>query len=189
MWADARTLKSVTPPPKACCALALSFALLMPKPAQRTVASLERNSLSQACDLVTILLQVDARNRVDLTSLFARTSDIINVVDQANGVDKIDEARMEQARVVAQQVINKIKGKRVPDFAILVDRKGRVSVVTTAGSGPSVGKFLLMAYLPPEHAVVGTELCVNYMNDLYPVKVAVAGSTPLFDPDDARMKS
>ncbi len=45
-----------------------------------------------------------------------------------------------------------------------------------------------MAYLPPEHAVEGTDLQVMYMNDLFPVKVAVAGSTPLFDPDNERMK-
>jgi len=43
-------------------------------------------------------------------------------------------------------------------------------------------------YLPPEHAVEGTELQVMYMNELYPVKVAVAGSTPLFDPTNERMK-
>ena len=77
----------------------------------------------------------------------------------------------------------------LPDGGRIVDRKGRPSYVTTAGAGPSVGKFLLMAYLPPEHAVVDTELAVMYMNELYPVKVAVAGSTPLFDPDDKRMKS
>jgi glycine cleavage system aminomethyltransferase T len=45
-----------------------------------------------------------------------------------------------------------------------------------------------MAYLPPEHAVVGTDLKVMYMNELYPVKVAVVGSTPLFDPANERMK-
>ncbi len=71
----------------------------------------------------------------------------------------------------------------------IVDSKGRVSRVTTAGNGPSVGKYLLMAYLPPEYAVEGTELRVMYMNELYPVEVVVAGSTPLFDPDDSRMKS
>jgi glycine cleavage system aminomethyltransferase T/glycine/D-amino acid oxidase-like deaminating enzyme len=70
----------------------------------------------------------------------------------------------------------------------IVDSKGRVSRVTSAGAGPSVGKYLLMAYLPPEYAVVGTDLQVLYMNELYPVKVAVAGSTPLFDPDNDRMK-
>ena len=37
----------------------------------------------------------------------------------------------------------------------LVDAKGRRSFVTSAGAGPSVGKHILMAYLPPEHAVEG----------------------------------
>ncbi|HTH07011.1 MAG TPA: glycine cleavage T C-terminal barrel domain-containing protein, partial [Ilumatobacteraceae bacterium] len=63
------------------------------------------------------------------------------------------------------------------------------SRVTTAGAGPSLGKYLLLAYLPPEHAVEGTKLQVMYMNECYPVTVEVAGSTPLFDPTDARMKS
>ena len=71
----------------------------------------------------------------------------------------------------------------------IVDVKGRVSRVTTAGAGPSVGAYLLLAYLPPECAVEGNELKVMYMNELYPVTVARVGSKPLFDPDDARMKS
>jgi glycine cleavage system aminomethyltransferase T/glycine/D-amino acid oxidase-like deaminating enzyme len=71
----------------------------------------------------------------------------------------------------------------------IVDARGRVSRVTTAGAAPSLGTFLLMAYLPPEHAVEGAELRVMYMNELFPVRVARAGSRPLFDPDDARMKS
>jgi len=70
----------------------------------------------------------------------------------------------------------------------IVDAKGRPSVVTSAGAGPSVGKFLLLAYLPAALATEGTELCVRYMNEDYPVRVAVAGSRPFFDPDDARMK-
>ena len=45
-----------------------------------------------------------------------------------------------------------------------------------------------MAYLPPEHAEVGEELAVAYMDELYPVTVAVAGSTPLFDPDNERVR-
>ena len=71
----------------------------------------------------------------------------------------------------------------------IVDSKGRVSRVTTAGAGPSVGKYLLLAYLPPEHAVEGTKLQVMYMNELYPVTVERASATPLFDADDSRMKS
>jgi glycine cleavage system aminomethyltransferase T/glycine/D-amino acid oxidase-like deaminating enzyme len=71
----------------------------------------------------------------------------------------------------------------------LVDAKGRRSYVTSAGSGPSVGKHLLMSYLPPEHATVGEKLLVEYFGERYPVTVAVAGATPLFDPDNARIRS
>jgi glycine cleavage system aminomethyltransferase T len=71
----------------------------------------------------------------------------------------------------------------------IADRKGRRSYVTSAGSGPSVGAHLLMAYLPPELARTGTELAVEYFGERYPVTVAVAGSEPLFDPANERMKS
>jgi glycine cleavage system aminomethyltransferase T/glycine/D-amino acid oxidase-like deaminating enzyme len=71
----------------------------------------------------------------------------------------------------------------------LVDAKGRRSYVTSAGSGPSVGKHLLMAYLPPAQAVVGTQLAVEYFGEHYPVTVAVAGATPLFDPNNERIRS
>src|SRR5947208_9970210 len=37
----------------------------------------------------------------------------------------------------------------------LVDRHGRGSYVTSAGAGPSVGKHILMSYLPPERANLG----------------------------------
>ena len=71
----------------------------------------------------------------------------------------------------------------------LVDRKGRGSYVTSAGAGPSVGKHILMAYLPPEHANAGEQLAVEYMGERYPVSVAVVGSTPLFDPENLRVKA
>ncbi|HUG86590.1 MAG TPA: FAD-dependent oxidoreductase [Euzebya sp.] len=70
----------------------------------------------------------------------------------------------------------------------IVDAKGRVSRVTSAGAGPSLDAYLLMAYLPPEHALEGTPLQVMYMNEYFPVTVAVAGSRPLFDADNERMK-
>jgi len=71
----------------------------------------------------------------------------------------------------------------------IVDAKGRRSYVTSAGAGPSVGKHLLMSYLPPEHAGVGEQLLVQYMGEQYPVTVASADSTPVFDPDNTRVRS
>jgi glycine cleavage system aminomethyltransferase T/glycine/D-amino acid oxidase-like deaminating enzyme len=75
-----------------------------------------------------------------------------------------------------------------PEGEAIVDSKGRRSYVTSAGSGPSVGKHILLAYLPPDHATVGQRLLVEYMGDHYPVTVAVAGSAALFDPDNARVR-
>jgi len=74
-------------------------------------------------------------------------------------------------------------GKRI------VDRRGRGSYVTSAGAGPSVGKHILMAYLTPEEAVAGNQLLVEYMGERYPVSVAVVGATPLFDPENARVRA
>ena len=75
------------------------------------------------------------------------------------------------------------------DGEVLVDAKGRPSYVTSAGSGPSTGKHLLMAYLPAEQARQGARLFVEYLGERYPVTVAVAGSTPLFDPGNERIRS
>ena len=74
------------------------------------------------------------------------------------------------------------------DGAPLTDARGRRSYVTSAGSGPSLGAYILMGYLPPEHAVIGTELSVLYMGERYPVTVRSADSTPLLDPDNARVR-
>jgi glycine cleavage system aminomethyltransferase T/glycine/D-amino acid oxidase-like deaminating enzyme len=71
----------------------------------------------------------------------------------------------------------------------LIDAKGRSSYVTSAGSGPSLQKYILMAYLPPEQAVVGTELSVLYLGERYPVTVATTDSAPLFDSENARIRS
>jgi hypothetical protein len=46
-----------------------------------------------------------------------------------------------------------------------------------------------MSYLPPEHASVGERLAVEYLGERYPVTVEVVDSTPIFDPDNARVRS
>jgi glycine cleavage system aminomethyltransferase T/glycine/D-amino acid oxidase-like deaminating enzyme len=75
------------------------------------------------------------------------------------------------------------------DGGELVDGHGHRPYVTTAGSAPSLGQHLLLAYLPPEQAVVGTELAVSYMEELYPVTVRSVDATSLFDPDNERIRS
>jgi glycine cleavage system aminomethyltransferase T len=72
------------------------------------------------------------------------------------------------------------------DGSRLVDAQGRPSYVTSAGSGPSLGRHLLMAYLPTHVAAVGTPLLVEYLGEQYPVTVASHGA--LFDPSGSRMR-
>jgi glycine cleavage system aminomethyltransferase T len=76
------------------------------------------------------------------------------------------------------------------DGTPLTDAKGRRSYVTSAGAGPSIGKYILLAYLPPEHAVEGSQdLAVEYMTEHLPVTVAVVGPRPIFDPENQRIRS
>ncbi len=68
------------------------------------------------------------------------------------------------------------------DDAILVDARGRRSFVTSAGSAPTLGRHLLTAYLPVEHARVGAPLAVQYFGMPYPVTVLAVGSDPVVEP-------
>jgi len=75
------------------------------------------------------------------------------------------------------------------DGNVLVDEEGRRSYVTSAATGPSVGKHLLLGYVPTELAEEGTQLQVEYFGTDYPVTIEVVGSRPLFDPDNERIFS
>jgi glycine cleavage system aminomethyltransferase T len=71
----------------------------------------------------------------------------------------------------------------------IIDAHGRRSYVTSAGSAPSLGKHVLMTYLPTELAVMGKKFLVEYLGEFYPVSVAGVGATPLFDPANERILS
>ena len=74
------------------------------------------------------------------------------------------------------------------DGDVLTDGHGHHPYVTSAGSAPSLGKHVLLAYLPVDQATIGNELAVSYMEELYPVVVGSIDATPLFDPANERMK-
>jgi heterotetrameric sarcosine oxidase gamma subunit len=74
------------------------------------------------------------------------------------------------------------------DGGTLTDGHGHHPYVTSAGSAPSLGKHVLLAYLPPEEAVIGNELAVSYMEELYPVTVGSIDATPLLDPENERIR-
>jgi hypothetical protein len=106
-------------------AIALTIAFVMPRPAQRQVQLEEHARLTTACSVIDILLADDARDRVALTSTFARAPEIVSALDSASAAKELDTNRMKQVQSSAQKLVDNIKGRK-PDFAILVDHRGRV---------------------------------------------------------------
>jgi len=98
-------------------------------------------------------------------------------------VDSHHSSNGELRYMLGGEPILTLEGNRI------VDAHGRSSYVTSAGSGPSISKHILMAYLPPNYAKDGTSLLVEYFGDQYPVTVAVAGNRSLFDPGNERIRS
>jgi hypothetical protein len=105
--------------------IALTVALVMPRPAQREAVANDHSRLAVACGVVEILLSDDARNRVELAGSFSRAPEIAAALEAASNADRLDESRMKQVRDVGDKVMKGISGRK-PDFAMLVDRRGRV---------------------------------------------------------------
>jgi hypothetical protein len=105
--------------------IALTIALVMPRPAQRQHIEDEHNRLALACGVVNVALTDDARNRVELASSFTRAQEVVNALESASNSDKLDEARMKQVRDAGEKLMQGISGRK-PDFAMLIDRRGRV---------------------------------------------------------------
>ena len=74
------------------------------------------------------------------------------------------------------------------DGESLTDGHGHHPYVTSAGSAPSLGKHVLLAYLPPDQATLGNQLAVSYMEELYPVTVGSVDATGLLDPGNERIR-
>lgn len=106
-------------------AIALTIALVMPRPAQRQHIEDEHNRLALACGVVNVALTDDARNRVELASSFARAQEVVGALEAAGAVEKLDDARMKQVRDVGTKLMQGVSGRK-PDFAMLIDRRGRV---------------------------------------------------------------
>ncbi|NVB77590.1 MAG: hypothetical protein HOV81_04265, partial [Kofleriaceae bacterium] len=106
-------------------AIALTIALVMPRPAQRQLVNEEHNRLAVACGVVNILLSDDAHTRVGLAGKFARAQEVVAALEQASSTDKLDETRMKQVRDVGEKLMKGVSGRK-PDFAMLIDKRGRV---------------------------------------------------------------
>ena len=84
--------------------------------------------------------------------LEARDADPVAILCTLEMTDHTSPSGVERFPTGGNEPIVTLDGERI------VDAHGRPSRVTTAGAAPSLGTFLLLAYLPVEHAVEGNEL-------------------------------
>jgi hypothetical protein len=104
---------------------ALTVALVMPRPAQRQIDGEEKNRLGIACSVIDIVLADNARSRVALAGSFARAPKIVSALEGASSAGSLDESRMKTVRDIAAETMKGVSGHG-PDFAMLIDSKGRV---------------------------------------------------------------
>ncbi len=75
---------------------------------------------------------------------------------------------------------------------VLIDKHGRRSYTTSSSYCPSIGKHVVMGYLPQDRAKVGEKLTIEYFNENgdghYPVTVQIVGRGHLYDPNNERVR-
>jgi len=72
---------------------------------------------------------------------------------------------------------------------VLIDSVGRRSYATSVEYGPSLGKNIVLGYIPHDQAREGKTFLMEYFGEHYPLKLAAAGYKALYDPENARLKS
>lgn len=109
---------------------ALTIALVMPRPAQRATFKAEDVTVKRACGIASVLLQQNARQRIDLAANYAAGRDRLrldSVLHNASKSDQINDLAHRTAKSVLTSLIDEAKKTgRPPDFIIAVDRHGRV---------------------------------------------------------------
>ncbi|ACY14451.1 MXAN_5187 family protein [Haliangium ochraceum] len=104
---------------------AITVALILPRPAERQRLADERERVVTACDVLNILLESNARSRVDLAGTFARSEiDVAQVLAPASLESDVSADANKTARTLANQLVESTAGDK-PEFVILIDGRGR----------------------------------------------------------------
>ncbi len=71
----------------------------------------------------------------------------------------------------------------------IVDELGRRSYTTSVAFGPTIGKNIILGYLPHALAVKGNRFQVEYFCETYPVEIVGVGYEPLYDPENLKPRT
>ncbi|MEH6534615.1 MAG: FAD-dependent oxidoreductase [Photobacterium frigidiphilum] len=72
---------------------------------------------------------------------------------------------------------------------VLIDSIGRRSYTTSIEYGPSIGKNIALAFIPHEYCEVGREFNMDYMDEIYTMKIEAVGYGAMYDPENVNTHS
>lgn len=107
-------------------ATALTIALVLPRPAERSAKADEERRLADACAVTNILLTENARVRIDLAGDFSRVPAVAKVLDSASKSETITPELNKNARDAADELLKDTTGTIKPAFVYMLDANGRV---------------------------------------------------------------
>ena len=90
---------------------------------------------------------------------------------------------------VARYPVNTMPVMDPATVEVLVDALGRRSYTTSQAFGPTIGRNIMLAYLPWDYCEKGRKLQVTYFDEPFPVEVAAVRYQPLYDPENLKPRS
>ena len=132
--------------------VAITIALVMPRPAERATNAQERLRLQRACSVTDILMRDNARARIQLAGEFARASDLAPIAAEAAKGDLVSGEQNGKAKRVIADLLKDTEGTK-PDFVVLLDGRGRV--VSRTGIEDNVYGDSLAGYFIVDEALAG----------------------------------
>jgi len=155
--------------------LALSIALIMPRPAQRVQEQeVDPDRVNTGRAMVQLLLRENARTWIDLASVFARmpapqgqpSLKLDQVLETASAQENIAQASHDTAKSTLDYILSQVSGAQKPEMVFALDDTGRV--VARVGvdekswgdniSGYFVVRDALRGYLRDDLWVIGDKL-------------------------------
>ena len=144
----------------AIAAVALTLALLMPRPAERHTVTLEKKRLVRACTVTEILMRDFARTRIQLASDTARAdTGLDDVLHSASRGDIVSGESYAAAKKILNQLDfgKKKKGDQEvpyrPDLVLALDTRGQV--VARSGKDENIYGDSLAGYFLVDDALDG----------------------------------
>lgn len=98
-------------------------------------------------------------------------------------VDNIDSEGVARYPVGEWPILDSSNGE------VLLDSQGRRSTSKSVVYGPSIGKNIVLAYIPQPLAIEGAEFTLEYFSEHFPLQLEAVGYRALLDPQNERAKS